>query len=175
MQLKFALIASLIALAHAFQVPANQPDGAYLVTFDETGTATVTAVEPPTVKREPLQPVSARLSRRQLFPSYTDGCTGYDISNHDEYTADQNYMDSALDGGLLVPGQSIYYVTSGNTILALCNYSNNAQGGNSGEIAAFNGIMDRYCGSWRSGWVFIGPWNKTYWRTVTGDGICTNI
>jgi hypothetical protein len=35
--------------------------------------------------------------------------------------------------------------------------------------------MDNTCGAWKSGYIFIKDWNKTYWRTTWGEEVCGNI
>jgi hypothetical protein len=43
------------------------------------------------------------------------------------------------------------------------------------EINQFNVQMDNTCGAWKSGYIFIKDWNKTYWRTTWGEEVCGNI
>lgn len=172
----------LLSAVCAFTVPADQPDGIYVVDFDGAGTAIITAVDNQTiVPREPLQqvrstlPDNEELSRRD-FPNPQYGCTWRYISDHNAYTSIQNLFTAYLNSGLQVSGHTVHYVQTDNTVLALCNYSDNPQGGSGDEINDFNSYLDTYCGSWETGWVFINDWAKTYWRsTVPGDDICSNI
>jgi hypothetical protein len=52
----------------------------------------------------------------------------------------------------------------------VCNYVNTNYGDTS-EINTSNGIMDSQCGSYRSGWVFIKAWQKTYVSQIRADAI----
>jgi hypothetical protein len=69
----------------------------------------------------------------------------------------------------------VYYCRNKDTLLAICFYNYNAIAGSAAEIDTFNAEMDRQCGAWHSGYIFIKNWNKTYWRTTWGEEVCANI
>jgi hypothetical protein len=69
----------------------------------------------------------------------------------------------------------VFYCRNRDTLLAVCLYDQVYIAGSGGEISTFNFVMDRQCGAWRSGYVFIRDWNKTYWRTTWGEEVCGNL
>lgn len=170
-----AIFSTLAAAAAATAIPANgytpprdMPDGAFFVTFDDAGNAVTTKADTgEVVVREVLPP--SKLESRNIPMTPFDcsegcpaSCTGYDL-NPNDCAAVQHCMDNFLDrsqnnGGY---GNGVYYCRVGDTLLAVCNYSF-INYGQTSEINTFNDIIDGQCGFYRSGYVFIKAWNKTY-------------
>jgi len=169
------ILCTLVAVATATVIPANgytppsdMPDGAYFVNFDEAGNAVTTRADTGDIVAREIVATSS-VEQRDLPTTPFDcgegcpsSCTGYDL-NAGDYATVQHCMDNFLDrtqanGGY---GNGVWYCRAGDTLLAVCNYVNTNYGGTS-EINTFNSIMDSQCGSYRSGWVFIKAWQKTY-------------
>jgi len=72
-------------------------------------------------------------------------------------------------------GGGVFYCRNKDTLLAVCLYDQDSIAGSAAEIDTFNSIMDRQCGAWKAGYVFIKNWNKTYWRTTWGEEVCGNL
>jgi hypothetical protein len=169
MKITLALLASLaVSAVHAYTPPTDQADGIYSVTFDGSG-------EPVTKRHEETlaRPLSAKFRRSAAdltsstslqtrdFPGQQVACGTREISNHHDYSVVQNCLSTWLDqntntGG----GGAVFYCRAGDTLLAICNYPSTIYGSRA-EIDNFNGVMDRTCGAWKSGYVFIKDWNKT--------------
>lgn len=120
-----------------------------------------------------------------LFPSIQHGCTNRPMNDHEGYDSLTAAMGTDLDGGAQVdPHKRVFKYTGGDhpdpnnagALLAVCNYAGNSQGGSRAEIDYFNYLMDAYCGSYMSGWVYVPDWDKTYWRSTNpGDDFCNNL
>lgn len=170
----------LSSTINAFVIPTDQPDGAYIVTFDLSGTPNITKLEDPiTQRRRSLQPSlgsspSAKFGTTPLRKRDSMGGTGRTFPNHADYNACTSAMKLYFDNGVTVAPHTIYYVSAGSAFLALCNYSPNRQGGYGWEVDNFNGLMDTYYGYWKTGWWHLDGPNKTFWRDLAGNDICTN-
>ena len=175
----FALAAVAAAIpTNGYTPPSDMPDGAFFVSFDDAGNAVTTRADDTgdLFTREVV--AMSSVEQRDLPTSSFDcdegcpsSCTGYDLNAHD-YATVQHCMDNFLDrtqanGGY---GNGVWYCRAGDTLLAVCNYVNTNYGGTA-EINTFNGIIDSQCGSYRSGWVFIKAWQKTYVSLRSKDAI----
>jgi hypothetical protein len=169
------ILATLAAAAAASAIPANgytppsdMPDGTFFVTFDDAGNAVTTKTDTgEVVAREVLPPSNLEPRNIPTVPyDCSEGCpascTGYDLDAND-YASIQHCMDNFLDrtqnlGGY---GYGVIYCRAGNALLAVCNCSH-VNYGQSAEINTLNGIIDGQRGFYRSEYVFIKAWNKTY-------------
>ena len=164
------MLSALVAVAAAiptngYTPPSYMPYGAYFVSFNESGNAVTTRADTGEVVTRNSQLRPALNSDTTAFDcgkGCPSSCTGYDL-NANDYATVQHCMDNFLDrtqanGGY---GNGLWYCRAGDTLLAVCNYVNTNYGGTS-DINTFNGIMDSQCGRYRSGWVFIKAWQKTY-------------
>jgi hypothetical protein len=164
-----ALLATALAFSNvqAYTPLGDQADGAYSVTFDASGQAVTKRHEDNALSR-PLLSAKFRRSEvssveRRDFPSQQPVCTGRDIPNHYDYSVVQNCLGTWLNKNTDVlegATSTVYYCRSGDTLLAICNYPYNLYG-SSAELEVFNSVMDRTCGAWRSGYVWIPDWNKS--------------
>jgi hypothetical protein len=178
------ILSTLAAAATATAIPANgytppsdMSDGAFFVTFDDAGNAVTTKADTGEVVAREVLP-SSNLESRNIPTTPFDcsegtpaSCTGYDL-NANDYATVQHCMDNFLDrtqgnGGY---GYGVFYCRAGNALLAVCNYSG-VNYGQTAEINTFNGIIDGQCGNYRSGYVFIKAWNKTYVSQISKDAI----
>ncbi|KAF2107314.1 hypothetical protein BDV96DRAFT_653904 [Lophiotrema nucula] len=177
-------------MAAPYTPPVDNPDGAYLVRFDEKGQPISTRFEMHPNVREATSaamlldnPLIEENVAKRDFPSNPRGsCTGRTIPGPQDnsYSVVQNCLGTWLNqnsGGDIGDPYNrggVFYCRQGDTLLAVCLYDQQYIAGSPAEIQTFNGIMDQDCGSWRSGYVFIKDWNKTYWRTTWGEEICGN-
>lgn len=169
MRFTLAFLSSLaVAAAQAYTPPAGQEDGMYSVTFDASGQAVTkrhddTFVRPQSAKfRRGLSSHNAPSSvEARDFPSQQVSCTGRDINDHHDYSVVQNCLSAWLDKNSGTGSYTtVFYCRAGDTLLAICNYPYTIYG-STGEIQDFNNVMDRQCGSWRSGFIWIPDWNKS--------------
>jgi hypothetical protein len=164
-----ALLATALAFSNvqAYTPSGDQADGAYSVTFDASGQAITKRHEDNALSR-PLLSAKFRRSEvssveRRDFPSQQPVCTGRDIPSHYDYSVVQNCLGTWLNKHTDVYeglGSIVYYCRSGDTLLAICNYPADVYG-SSAELEVFNSVVDRTCGAWRSGYVWIPDWNKS--------------
>lgn len=101
-------------------------------------------------------------------------CTGRDITPSD-YAVVQGNMDRWLAGSNVDAfGSGSYSAEYDNAQLAVCNYGGSVKG-DAAEIDYFNYLVDQTCGAYKSGYVWISAWQKTYWRESQDGLVCDNI
>ncbi|KAF2122438.1 hypothetical protein BDV96DRAFT_653 [Lophiotrema nucula] len=176
-----ALISAIAAAPAGYTPPLDTPEGSYVVRFDASGNAMTKRLEPSVF--ESHEATSISLTKRNFPGNPSAVCTNRGIPTDGSYSVVQNCLGTWLNqhsGELNVGGYGpgaggVYYCRQGDTLLAVCLYDQDSIAGSPGEIDMFNGLVDGKCGAWRSGYVFIKNWNKTYHRTTWGETVCGNI
>ena len=119
----FKSLSVLLPLATAvagYIVPADLPDGLYLVPLNESN---------PTPQRVDLATVTkARLARsakftKQLAKRLEWAGTGHSFPNHGDYNACTGAWRDFWANGNSVPGHFLFLCTVGEAVLAGCNYT----------------------------------------------------
>ncbi|KAK0672646.1 hypothetical protein QBC41DRAFT_216404 [Cercophora samala] len=185
MQLKTILaLLPLVATSLGYVVPEGTPDGFYAVTFDDHGNATTHEVDPTTLvtigdsleKRGFVQRSAKHLARRQTPGSH--GSTGGTFPNHNDYNQCTIGWNNFWAADNFIPARTIFYASSGQAVLAGCNYQRVAfwTPRSVSMTDVFNGFMDANVGYWKTGWAhFNSGQDFTHWRDLQGTAICTNL
>jgi len=110
----------LVTAAAGYIVPADLPDGLYLVPLNESN---------PSPQRVDLATVpKARLARsvkfaKQLAKRLEWAGTGHTFPNHGDYNACTGAWRDFWANGNSVPGHFLFLCTVGEAVLAGCNYT----------------------------------------------------
>lgn len=166
MQIKLLALLPILGLAHAsFELPANLPDGAYQLDYDQDNNTVITDMA--TGKTSLVEARSAENSAH--IAKRDAGCTPGRY-NHNDYLTSVSRLKSYCDQGNQVISRATVW-SVGDAKVYICNYGG-SQGCSGHEWDDFNSQMDRNCGDWVGAWVYISDWKKTYGRDNAARGIC---
>ncbi|KAK1828709.1 hypothetical protein QBC39DRAFT_312510 [Podospora conica] len=182
------LLVSLLPLTSAFLVPANIPDGLYLAPINGTSASDLQRVDLDAIVAshhiETARRSGRAADRRQERTKYSITRTGNRMfPNHGDYNACTDSWRTFFANGGVVKGHFLFLCTQGEAVLAGCNYRNNdfrSQHTNPTLVDFFNGVADRYWGTWTTGYVKISYYEYsfidfTFWRDLRGTQFCTDL
>ncbi|KAK3303447.1 uncharacterized protein B0T15DRAFT_513625 [Chaetomium strumarium] len=158
-----ALLLLLPGLVAGFTIPADQPDGVYIVNFSNDGEAIHTLIGPPLNQTEVAQ-LAARAAapRKPMTPSRIHvprapgiGCGNYDL-DHGSTDAAVEALKFQCQPGAINRGMDFYSI-AGSTVAYICNYGSNAWACQRSDITNDLQLITNVCGWYRAGW-------REYWR-----------
>lgn len=164
-----------------FIVPLDGPDGVFLVQTNPNNDTEqiLTAVklfdDAPSDAKNGVKNVNRK---RDDLPISSYEC-GMSRHNHDDFTDATDWFGWMCDNGHEIPpgmpvGRAgILWARTGSSIAYGCSWGW-TQPCSSDEYYQFDAYMDEddKCGQWRSGWVNMKVWGKSYGRQLYGEGIC---
>ncbi|KAJ7020286.1 hypothetical protein C8F04DRAFT_1241137 [Mycena alexandri] len=180
--MRFALLSLFVSAVVGFTVPANQPAGVYMVTYNPDGTEThsllsltkVNSTVPAVTAGSVPSPTRFDASKRQINGgSNTIGCGNYEL-NHGDTDSAYNALGQQCGGGASVPGGRDFYSIVGCTVAYFCNYNGGADTCFQSEwVAAIQNGVSPVCGSYWAGWDRFSSsirFNQYGYENVCGAG-----
>lgn len=149
------LFLALAASTQAFEIPANTPDGVYVVSTDASGNEVHEKLaDPSSGFTVPSQPLSVR--KRAMMKRDKTTCGDGRELNHGDCDAANADLDVQCGGpgGVFVPGGLDWYSKRGNTVAFFCNFggNNRCDSNSRGRASA---AITAVCGLYKPGWT--GP------------------
>ena len=127
-----AVMASLAPVSSGFTIPANQPDGVYEVSFDNTGLATHVFLAPINASASAGVNPEARRGMRpnRRAAGHQPICQGYGMGDHNNAELAYHSLQSTCGNGHVVKGvsgrRSSIYARAGDAVTFFCNDRPNA-------------------------------------------------
>ncbi|KAJ7465394.1 hypothetical protein B0H11DRAFT_2049823 [Mycena galericulata] len=159
--MRFALLSLFVSAAVCFTVPANQPAGVYMVTYNVDGTETHSLLSltetngtvPAATARSATPSAKFGASKRQI-PGGNNAisCGGYEL-NHGDTDAAYNALGQQCGGGASVQSGRDFYSIAGCTVAYFCNYGAYADTCFQYEwVNVIQNAVTPDCGSYWAGW-----------------------
>ncbi|KAJ7501907.1 hypothetical protein B0H11DRAFT_2275073 [Mycena galericulata] len=159
--MRFAILSLFVSAAVCFTVPANQPAGVYMVTYNADGTETHSLLSltetngtvPAETVRSAAPSAKFGASKRQISGGQNlIGCGDYELAHGDADTV-YNALGQRCGGGASVAGNTDIYATAACTVAYFCNFSSNGDTCFEYEwVNVIQGTITPRCGSYYAGW-----------------------
>jgi hypothetical protein len=151
-----------LAACTGFTIPANQPDGVYVVDFNNDGEAVHTLIGPALNQTEVAQlaardkamkPSRIHATRDAAVNAIT--CGGYEL-DHISTDAAVEALKGQCGPGAINDGKDFYSI-AGSTVAYVCNFASNPWICYRDELTDTYQQITNFCGWYQAGW-------REFWR-----------
>ena len=172
------LLGAAAPLVSAFVVPEDLANGVYAFSYDGGDAQAIAKFEmlAPISSNHTVDSSTLEARQRNVPPPLEKPQTqcGNANINRGDFDRIKEEFKKMCDKAESFPGNSGILITYGNAIAYMCNYefANRCW---AQEYDEASGLVDRQCGTGRSGTVYVDRWKKSYGRDAKDANICWSV